>query len=58
MRSIRHQQRVPYNLSKCEPLHTYLTRYMSGMTLTEDEQYARSLVLEPRQAAILFHKDV
>ena len=37
-----------YNLARCEPLQRFLTEDMEQVILSADEQYARSLEVEPR----------
>lgn len=45
---IRFYQQTHYNLAHCEPLRSYLTEMMADTVLSVDEQYARSLEIEPR----------
>lgn len=45
---IRFYQTTHYNLAHCEPLQSYLTEMMADTVLSVDEQYARSLEVEPR----------
>lgn len=45
---IRFYQQTHYNLARCEPLQRFLTDDMEQVILSADEQYARSLEVEPR----------
>ena len=45
---IRFYQQTHYNLARCEPLQSYLNEMMADTVLSVDEQYARSLEIEPR----------
>lgn len=45
---IRFYQQTHYNLARCEPLQRFLTEDMEQVILSADEQYARSLEVEPR----------
>ena len=48
LEDIRFYQQTHYNLAHCEPLQSYLTDMMADTVLSVDEQYARSLEVEPR----------
>ena len=45
---IRFYQQTHYNLARCEPLQEFLSDVMADTVLSADEQYARSLEIEPR----------
>ena len=47
---IRFYQQTHYNLARCEPLQRFLHEDMAEMVLSADEQYERSLEVEPRGA--------